>query len=417
MFKSILSTATFKQSQITIIGTVINGGLGALFYILLARFLGPSDFGLIIVSIAILTMVADIVDFGTNTGLVRYVSANQYSTEALKFLKLGIKFKLIIWVLVLVIGFLISPFIADVIFNKTELVTPLRLVMMGVGGALLFSYATASLQAFQRYFIWSLVNISTNLLRLIFIIFLFFSSGLNLITGLTAYIIMPFFGFSMALLFLPMRKVIAVRNESSIAKQFFHYNFTVAAFTIIAAISSRLDTFISARLLNAFEIGLYGAASQMVSVIPQIVSALGVVAAPKFASFQNDKQMMAYFKKLQLLVSGIAVIGILIIPISIYLIPIIFGPQYYLAITPFIILFLAMLIFLISIPVHSSIIYYFGKPNVFVWVSVGHLLIIGILGYFLISAFGIVGASVTVLIGMIFNLLGPLGWLLIKLKR
>ncbi len=214
-----------------------------------------------------------------------------------------------------------------------------------------------------------------------------------------------------------MRKVIAVRNESSIAKQFFHYNFTVAAFTIIAAISSRLDTFISARLLNAFEIGLYGAASQMVSVIPQIVSALGVVAAPKFASFQNDKQMMAYFKKLQLLVSGIAVIGILIIPISIYLIPIIFGPQYYLAITPFIILFLAMLIFLISIPVHSSIIYYFGKPNVFVWVSVGHLLIIGILGYFLISAFGIVGASVTVLIGMIFNLLGPLGWLLIKLKR
>ncbi len=98
-------------------------------------------------------------------------------------------------------------------------------------------------------------------------------------------------------------------------------------------------------------------------------------------------------------------------------IPIIFGGQYYLAITPFVILFLAMLVFLISLPVHNSIIYYFGKPNVFVWVSMGHLLIIGILGYFLISAFGIIGASVTVLTGMIFNLLAPLGWLLIKIKR
>ena len=46
MLKSILATATFKQSQVTIVGTIINGVLGALFYIVLARFLGPSDFGI-----------------------------------------------------------------------------------------------------------------------------------------------------------------------------------------------------------------------------------------------------------------------------------------------------------------------------------------------------------------------------------
>lgn len=413
----IFKTATLKQSAITGIGTALNGVLGAIFYILIARFLGPSDFGLIIVSIAILTMIADIVDFGTNTGLVRYVSANLNSQEALKYLKLGLIFKLIIWSLVLIIGFLSSPYVAKIIFNKPELITSLRMVMIGVGGALLFSYATSSLQAFQKYFIWSFVNISTNLLRLILILFLFFSSSLNLISGLASYIIMPFFGFSMALLFLPVSKIIAVKNESSIAKQFFHYNFMVAAFTVIAAVSARLDTFISARLLTAFEIGLYGAATQLVQVIPQLVGALGVVAAPKFASFQNDKQMITYLKKLQLLVLGIAILGILTIPISIYLIPIIFGNQYYPAITPFVILFLAMLVFLISLPIHNSIIYYFGKPNVFVWVSIGHLLIIGILGYLLISMFGIVGAAITVLIGMIFNLVAPLVWLLIKLKR
>lgn len=418
MLKSILRTATFKQSQITVVGTIINGFLGAVFYILLARFLGPSDFGLITVSIATLTMIADIVDFGTNTGLVRHIPANINldSGKAIKFLKLALVFKLIIWILVLIIGFFLAPFTAKEIFNKVELINPLRLVMIGVGGALLFSFTTSALQAFQKYFVWSFINIATNALRLILILFLFFNMSINLYSGLISYIIMPFFGFLVALLFLPLKRIIVVKNMTDVAKQFFNYNFWVGIFTIIAAVSARLDTFLSARLLSAFEIGLYGAASQLVSLVPQIISGLGVVAAPKFASFQNNKQMITYFKKLQLFVLGLAFLGVLTIPILVYLIPILFGKEYSQAIIPFIILFLAMLVFLISLPIHTSIIYYFGKPNVFVWVSIGHLLIIGVFGYFLISTFGIVGASVTVLVGMIFNLIAPLGWLLIKLK-
>ncbi len=419
MLQSITKTATFRQSQITIIGTIINGILGAVFYILLARFLGPADFGLMIVSITTLTMIADIVDFGTNTGLIRHVSASLTldREKSFKFLKLAIEFKLAVWIAVLLLGFFLSPAIAKIIFNKEALATPLRLVMIGVGGASLFSFASSALQAFQRYFIWSAVNITINFLRLIFILLLFFSGNMNLFSGLISYIVMPFLGFSTALLFLPISKILLVKNESSAAKQFFHYNFWVAVFTIIAAVSARLDTFLSARLLTSFDIGLYGAASQLVSVIPQLDSALGVVVAPKFASFQDNKQMLTYLKKIQLLVTGFAFLGILAIPLAVYLIPIIFGQQYGQAITPFIILFFAMLIFLISLPVHTSIIYYFSKPKVFVWVSIGHLLIIGFLGYFLISTHGVIGAAITVLIGMIFNFLTPLTWFLYKLRK
>ena len=72
---------------------------------------------------------------------------------------------------------------------------------------------------------------------------------------------------------------------------------------------------------------------------------------------------------------------------------------------------------LFSIPVHHSIIFYFGRPDVFIWVSIGHLLIIGGLGYVMISNYGVIGASITVLIGTIFNFLYPLTWLIIKLKK
>ncbi|MDD5147095.1 MAG: oligosaccharide flippase family protein [Candidatus Daviesbacteria bacterium] len=419
MLKVILSTATFKQSQITVIGTIINGCLGALFYIVLARFLGPYSFGLLTVSVASLTLIADIVDFGTNTGIVRFVSSSLASNRdaALKFLKLSLEIKIVVWILVLAGGIILAPFIADKIFNKTELVMSLRLVMVGVGGALLFSFATSSLQAFQKYLTWSFVNIFTNFLRLLFILLLIFYQQLNLTSGLLVYLLLPFFGFSLTLFFIPARKIFQVRGEFSVAKQFFKFNAWVAAFTLVAAVSSRLDTFLIARLLSSKELGIYGAANQLVQVVPQIVSALGVVAAPKFASFVSIAQMVHFFKKFQLLVLGLAVLGSLVILISSLLIPFIYGGQYKEAVLPFIILFLAMLVFLISVPVHNSIIYYFGKPQVFVWVSIGHLLIIGFLGYLLVSNYGAVGAAVSVLVGMIFNFLIPLGWFLMKVRR
>lgn len=419
MLKYILSTATFRQSQITILGTVFNGVLGAFFYILLARYLGPANFGLLSVSIATLTLIADIADLGTNTGLVKFVSESLVSdkSKALRFLKLSLEIKLAVWLGVFLFGFLLSPFIATQIFHKTELIIPLRLVMFGVGGALFFSFATSSLQSFQKYFIWSIINILTNLTRLVFIFVLLFYQQLNLTSSLLSFILLPFFGFLLTLLFLPTNQILSSKNEFGLGRTFFKYNFSVAAFTVLAAISARLDTFLGARLLTSHQLGIYSAANQLTQVIPQVVGALGVVAAPKFASFQNINEMLIYFKKFQLLVLGIAILALLAIPLSFYLIPLIYGSEYILGVVPFIILLLGMLIFLISVPLHNSIIYYFAKPLVFVWVSVGHLFITGILGYFLISTYAMVGAATTVLIGMIFNFITPLLWFLERIKK
>ena len=96
LFERVFATVTFRQSSITFTGTFVNGVLGAVFYILAARFLGPANFGLLSVAIAVLTLVSDIGDLGTDTGLVNFVSkyAHKKSTKAKKFLKLGLKIKL-----------------------------------------------------------------------------------------------------------------------------------------------------------------------------------------------------------------------------------------------------------------------------------------------------------------------------------
>ncbi|TSC87766.1 MAG: Uncharacterized protein G01um10147_452 [Microgenomates group bacterium Gr01-1014_7] len=417
MWKSILKTATFRQSQITILGTVINGALGFLFYIVLARFLGPSDFGLLTVSLASLVLIADIADIGTNTGLVRFVSLNLAvdSEKAYRFLKLSLEIKLIAWLISFFVIFYLSPLLATQVFHKEELILPLRLVAFGAGAALLFTFATSMLQAYQKYFLWSVVNVLTNLLRLVLILVLGYFLALNVESSLAVYIILPLFGFAITLLIVPARKIFASRNEFSLSKVLLQYNIPVAIFTIISAFSARLDTFLNAALLSSREVGIYGAASQLAQVVPQLVAALGLVAAPKFAGFQSLNQMLTYFKKFQLLISGLCLLGILSIPLLVYLIPIIYGQGYQGAVIPFIFLFLAMLVFLFSVPVHISVIFYFARPDIFIWISIGHLLIIGGLGYLLISNYGIVGASITVLIGTIFNFLYPFIWFLKKI--
>lgn len=419
MFKKIIGTATFKQSQITIAGTLLNGALGALFYIVLARFLGPGDFGLLTIALTTLVLIADMADIGTNTGLIRFVSANlaRSRDKAYRFLKLSLEIKLIAWAASFLIIFFAAPFLAKEVFHKTELILPLKLAAFGVGGALLFTFATSALQAYQKYFLWSLVNILTNFARLLLILALGFYSFLNIENSLLIYLALPFFGFFVTLFILPARKILSSKEEFNLSRELFKYNIPVAIFTVIAAFSAKLDIYLNAALLSAREVGIYGAANQMVAVMPQLVSALGLVSAPKFASFQNNKQMLIYFKKFQFFVLGLCLLGVLTIPVLIFLIPMLFGSQYQDATLPFIFLFLAMVVFLFSIPVHHSVIFYFGRPDVFIWVSLGHLLIIGGLGYFMISNFGIIGASVTVLVGTIFNFLYPLFWLLIKLKK
>jgi hypothetical protein len=117
------------------------------------------------------------------------------------------------------------------------------------------------------------------------------------------------------------------------------------------------------------------------------------------------------------MVLGVSFLGLLSIPAVVFLIPYIYGGNYMDSTVPFVVLMAANLIFLISLPVHISILYYFSYPKLFVFLSFTHLLLVGILGWFLIGGFKVLGASLTVLIGNIFNFIIPLVWVLIKIRN
>lgn len=413
----ILNTKTLRHFLVTSGGTVVNGLLGLLFYIVVARELGPDFYGIFAVAVASIALISDISDLGIDTGLIRFVGKyrQKEKEKALRFIKLGLIVKVTVWLAVLLAGWAIMPWVADAVFLKPELSLPLRFSLIGVGGAMLFSLGTHTIQAYQKFWSWSVVNVSMNGLRLLAVFLMVGVGGLGLESILAVYIVIPFMGFFITLFILP--NFLAVRNEKSISRELFHYSKWVALVGIMTATGSRLDTFISARLLTVKDVGIYSAASQITVVIPQLVFALATVVAPKLASFDSDQKAMEYLKKLQLLVFGMFVLGLLVIPVLALLIPQIYGVAYLESITPFVVLFIAQLVFLLSVPSHQAIFYYFSKPSFFTWVGLGQLAITGFLGWFLITAYGITGAALTVLIANIFNFLIPSAWVVYEFYR
>jgi len=414
----ILRTKTLRQSAITTTGIIINGLIGWIFYILVARNLGPSGFGIFSVATATIALLASIFNVGVDTGLVRFVGKyiSSEKEKAFRFMKLGLKIKILSGFLLITFGWFLVPFFSNTVLAKPELLFPLRLSLIGAFGWLLSFFVTSSFQAMQKFFSWVGLNIFMTSLRLFAVLGLIYFGVSNVNFALYAYIYSPFIGFLIGITFLP--KFFKVKNEGSVAQEFFHYNKWVAVFTVIAAVSSRLDTYLSTRLLTLSDLGIYSVANNLSSIVSEIVLALATVVAPKLASFVGNVDAKRYLKKLQLFVLALAIVGVIFgIPLSYYVIPKFYGLSYVPSILPFSILLVSRAIFLISVPVHTSIFYYFSKPKVFVFVGLGQIFLVGTLGWYAISSYGYMGAAFTMLVGNLFNFVIPGIWVLNKFRR
>lgn len=419
-FLKLFNTQTFKDSLVTISGTFVNGVLGVSFFALSARVLGPEQFGVLSFFIVLIALIADIADVGINTSIINFAGryARSDTDKAYRYMKLGLQMKLIVWITVLVIGMAASFWLSRMFFGNSERVLLFWLAFLGVGGAMLFSFTSYAFQAFQKYKLWSVLNISMNAMRLMLVLGITFFLAYNVVNFLLSYVIVTFLGFFVGIYILGKR-FLDVKGEWNLLQKMVEYNKWVALSALVAAIASRVDTFLIARFSTLSDLGNYSAANQLTSYMPQFIFALAVVVAPKLASYkdQDMKKVLKYLWKIQLMVAGLSLIGLLVLPLAVWVLPILYGEVYATSVSIFMVLFLSQLVFLISLPYHQAIFYYFSKPRIFVLSSLVQMTIVTILGIVFIERFGSLGMALAVFIGSVVNFLIPMVWVLWRLKR
>lgn len=372
-------------------GTIINSLLGLVFYILIARFLGPSDFGNFSYFLGFGLLAAEVGDLGLGSALVRFGSGSELRgvftiTFGQRILSSAVFFLL---------AFL-AGFVATGNFYLSAMVaTSLQLL----------SLITQTFLARQRYGFYVATNIFGNLVRLGLVWFFWSSSSLGVESTLLA-----FSGANMVAFILGFVLILTTLTDNLFsfteAKKTFvpvwNYSRWVALSFGVASIGAKIDVPIIYALAGSSVTGIYSSAQKLVSVFSQVAVSVEGVFAPKFSAETENRSFFKEYVTIAILVSA----GLLVLPVfSGFFISLIFGAKYISAIPVFNLMAIAFIPFFLAGPFSASILYRFGKSNYNLIVSVGQL-IVAVLGYLiLVPILGAIGAAVATLFINLFGLL------------
>jgi len=388
-----------KDSAIVLTGNILGAGLGFIATILIVRTLGPAQFGLFSVALAVMGIATQFSDFGIGTGLVRFASLylHQDKLKADLMFKVSLKLKLIISVLVFLIGFFASESLAVHVFGKPELIFPLKLAFIGAFGASLVAYISATLQARQSFAKFAFVNLINPLGKLTLIGLLFLTYKLNLLSALTTVIILPFIAFLIGSLIIPRDFLRAKGDENKALHELFHFSKWILVSTFCVMIFNRLDVLMLGYFKSTEEVGYYSAAFNLAFAVSLVTGSLITVLLPKASTIVGSNALKNYIRKSLKYTSLIVFLMTPILVFSGPLILFLYGSQYRSSIIIFVILFAIRLLGVMTSPL-GLVFYTLNKPQLSGYLNVMQLLGNFTGNYLMIPKYGAIGAALSTLI-------------------
>ena len=383
---NLLFTGTGKDTIIVFLTTGVNIFIAGFFFVLAPRILGPADFGIFATVVATGVLATNIANFGLDSGILRYTSGGVKNNP---YLALAFKSYLILGFVTAGIGFLISPFIANLLgFYQ---ITPfLRIAFVSTIFLLFTNFYVAVLQARKEFVKASLVNISSNLSKLIILLVaaVFFSIGLYLITVI--FFFTPIVSVIVGKILSPFKlEGVTVKNPFN----FFKYNLWIALSLMIASIP--MDNYFLLKSAGASQTGLYAAPFKILTFVYQFAGNFTRVLAPRFTSFDTKEKTRVFaFKSFGIVVIMSAFLIVLAV-VGVPIISLVFGSSFSGSAEIFRILTLGFIFFFAGTVPSAIILYYFGKSQVTFFITFTRFLIFVLLLYILVPKMQAVGAAVS----------------------
>ncbi len=407
-----------KDSAIVLTGNVLSAGLGFVATVLIIRTLGPAEFGLFSVALAVMGIASQFSDFGIGTGLVRFASLylkNDKPKADLMF-KVSLKVRLIIAAMVFLIGFLASESLATQLFGSPDLIFPLKLAFIGAFGMSLVGYIAATLQARQSFKKFTLFHLINPVVKISVIGLLFLALQLNLFSALTTVITIPFIAFLIGSLIIPKGFLKAKGDEKESLKELVHFSKWIMVSVLCGMIFTRLDILMLGYFRLPQEVGYYAAAYNLALALALITGAFATVLFPEVSKLVTKEEIRHYLKR-YIPIAGI--IAIFLSPLFFLASPIIltlYGVDYIMSVVLFRILLVNQLIMLAFSPI-GLFLYPINKPQIAAFANIAQLSLNFAGNYMLIPIYGAVGAAIVTLATNVVGIaLGGL-YLLYYLKR
>lgn len=316
-----------KGAGIVFIGTGIGMFFAYLASVIVARLLGPSDFGLISLASTVATIASTIVLVGMPEGIVRFIALYKGVNDQGRIKSVIISSLSIVVPLSLVAGlflFFFSDLISIRIFNKPDLTMILKIFSFSIPFYSIFAIFIYAIGGFQelKYMVY-IRDIFQNSVRLFFILILLLLGygiyGVAIVYTFTI-ITLPF-----ASLFY-LNKIFPVFSKKiksiSMKKELFSYSWPLMFAGILGLVMGWIDTLMLGYLLEAKDVGIYRASMTTASLVLIIPSSFASIFFPVITEFYSRGEKKEFEN-----INAVVTKWILMIVLPLVLLMIIFSKQ------------------------------------------------------------------------------------------
>lgn len=405
-FFNIFRSKSTRDLFYTFIGNSAFSGINFIIIVLIARFLGPNEFGNFSLLYATLSIIILISDFGMGVSIVKF-SSEYYSKNELKkieiLLKNSFKLRLFLSLIICIIGIILYNIISVHILNNEKLMLSVIFVFIGGIGVSLFEFIKTyfqSKQSFKKYSIY--INIYS-FINLISILILIYFSMLTVLSAIITYSIVPFIVFGITILLIN-NKFLFLKNDNFNYRKFMKFNFYIIISNLCSMFFNRIDLFFLNAFLNPTAVGFYSAAFQISLLMAIFTNSITFTLLPKVSVLTNVEEIKNIYKKILKYSSILYFITIPIILIAPLIVPLVFTNLYFQSIQIFQILVLSFGMSFIINPL-ATILYKVNKPEILTIIIIVQLIIIIIGDPIFIILFQIYGVAYISLITHIISLI------------
>jgi len=394
---------TIKGASITFLFSVMAAIVIYIFRVMLARHLGPTEYGLFYAVFTFIIFFLFIRDLGLGSALVKFISKFR-ALRKYNSIKTSISsvllFQLISSVFLGIILFSFSDYLALYYFKNRISSTIIRILALYIVGSVSFIIIKGIFRGFQEMTLYASVELSKNVL-VITLTYIFFQNGIGIMAPVWAYTITS---FALFFLYLPfaMKKFsffsYKIIEFKPIFKKIIFFGIPLFATSIADRVIGYIDTLFLTYFRSLSEVGIYNVILPSVLLLLKFGFAFSAIIFPLVSEISEKKNLMALKKGIILFYKYIFVILIPpFIVVSQYaneLIISLFGVEYGGGITAFQILLFGVFLFNLAL-INNNIIAAFGEPKMVARITIFAAIFNVIANLILIPKYGIFGAALT----------------------
>lgn len=390
-----------KGAGLVFIGLLIGRLLGYATRLVVARYLGPSEYGILILALSVFSIVSVVGLIGLQGGLLRFVpefAGKNQSKKIRPAAYYSAKIALPISAALMLVIFFSSEFLAVNVFRDPQLMPVLQIISLaipfGVLGSIFLGVIMGLKYPKYRVYVDDVAKPLSRLLLVAGAILL----GLGISGASIAYFLSFLISFFLGLYF--FLKITSKEHESLVKeekKELLKYSWPVMFASVIFIIMGQIDSIMLGLFRVASDVGVYNAALPTVEVIVIIPVAAMSLFLPVIAELSAKKGGSEIGRLYKKVVNWILILSIPIFLLSILfpgqILKILFGPEYVAGSAAMAILSIGYFISSVLYP-SNDIINLSKKTHFHIYIAILSVTMNIILNYILIPVYGIVGPAI-----------------------